>query len=178
MLSLKNLNSALTGLSNRINFDTISNAAVSARDELSSTQTTRLGVTAGEVVGGFQSLTQEVDNGSTEVVGGGMSLMVGNPDGTQIIQDISSSNLTDLNAITGLTMSSGLNKTVVSGSTPTIAMDLACPPYALGLVPVADPLQSLQSAHCTRRPASLDAGHRTSRVGSTLSMSATTLKVR
>lgn len=118
MLSLKNLNSALTGLSNRINFDTISNAAVSARDELSSTQTTRLGVTAGEVVGGFQSLTQEVDNGSTEVVGGGMSLMVGNPDGTQIIQDISSSNLTDLNAITGLTMSSGLNKTVVTASTP------------------------------------------------------------
>lgn len=121
MISTKILNGSLKGLLNRINFDQIDGAAAKAQNELSATTTTKLGAVAGNTSGGFQSLTEEIDDvvdTAGEVVGGGMSLLIGNPDGVKVIEDISSSNISDLTDIAGLTISSGLNKSIVSASTP------------------------------------------------------------
>lgn len=123
-ISLNKLNDSLSGLTKRINFDTIQTAASSAISEVQATLTTKLGSAVGTNVGGFQSLTQEVDiadleAGNTNVVGKGMSLLTDNPSGVNLKSTISSGNLSDLQNLTGLTsdVNPGLN--VVAATLPT-----------------------------------------------------------
>ena len=120
MITIKTLNNSLSSLKNRINFDKIANAAITAQTELQSTLTTTLGSNVGSEVGGFQSLTQEIDGAvnSNEVVGGGVSLITNNPSGVNLVEEIPSPVIAELTAIAGLDVVSGINQTVVSASTP------------------------------------------------------------
>lgn len=120
MITIKTLNNSLSSLKNRINFDKIANAAITAQTELQSTLTTTLGSNVGSEVGGFQSLTQEIDGAvnSNEVVGGGVSLITKSPSGVNLVEEISSSVIAELTAIAGLDVVSGINKTIISASTP------------------------------------------------------------
>lgn len=127
-INIDKYNNALSGLLGRINFPTIQNAAQTTVSQVAATLTTTLGYSAGATVGGFQSLTQEIDTdalnaGATNVVGKGMALLTDNPSGVNLKQPIGALNSGYISTLTGLTagsveISSGLNVVAVTLPTP------------------------------------------------------------
>jgi N-acetylmuramoyl-L-alanine amidase len=113
-INISKMNSELGSLQNRINFTQIQTAATDAQAQFSALKSTKLGINVGAIEGGFQSLTQEVDNlieDATQVAGKGIALLADNPPGINLKAAIESSNLTALQGLTGLTteVTSGIN---------------------------------------------------------------------
>lgn len=109
------LNSELAGITRRNNSEAVAEAARKAADYLDATKISRLGITTGEVVEGFESLTTDVDVSSDEAPGTGVSVLVDNPTGESIAT--TPSGFGDLESITGVTVS-GSTPVVLSANTP------------------------------------------------------------
>jgi hypothetical protein len=121
-IPIQQLNTSITSLSNRVNFDQIENAANVATNELQAATTTLIGVEVNQNVAGWQSLTQEVDNvdDGTSVTNRGLALLQGNPPGVNLVTQLNSANQSALQSITGLTseIRGDLNTLVYSLPTP------------------------------------------------------------
>ena len=122
-IDLGKMNSELSSLKNRINFDQIQTAAADAQAQLGAISSTKLGINVGAIEGGFQSLTQEIDNlteDATAVVGKGLALLADNPPSINLKSAIESTNLDALKGLTGLTdeVVSGINSFTCGLPTP------------------------------------------------------------
>jgi N-acetylmuramoyl-L-alanine amidase len=144
-VTLNNLNQQLTNLTKRVNADQITNAGNSVISQTQALSTTKLGVNVNEIVGGWQGLTQEVDNqgdGVTSTSNKGLALLTDQPPGvTNLVTPLSSGAQNSLKAITGLDteIGSGLNTIVHSLPTPEAVAE------SLSVVS-NQPLDNLQSA--------------------------------
>jgi N-acetylmuramoyl-L-alanine amidase len=121
-IPIQQLNTSITSLSNRVNFDQIENAANIASGELQAATTTVLGVEVNKNVAGWQSLTQEVDNieGGSSVTNRGLALLQSNPPSVNLVTQLNSGNQSALQSITGLgsEIRGDLNTLVYSLPTP------------------------------------------------------------
>lgn len=122
-IPIKELNSNVKALSNIANFDQIQSAAKDVTKKLQSATTTTLGATAGQSVGGWESLTQEIDDieiGVSTVSNRGLALLQSSPPGVNLVNEFSDGAQDALQSITGLTseIAPGLNSVVHSLPTP------------------------------------------------------------
>lgn len=122
-ISLKNLNETVKSLDKINNFDVIEKAATSAQEKFTASQSTKLGLAAGKIEGGWKALTQEIDDlveENTVVINKGIALLEENPQGVNLIKEFASGSSDDLKAITGLVedIKTGINSNVLSIPTP------------------------------------------------------------
>lgn len=121
---INNLNQQLTNLTNRSGADKIVEAGLAAITNFQSVTTSTIGVNVNETIGGWQGLTQEVDNtgdGTTSVSNKGLALLTEPPPGVEtLITPLSGSNQNSIKSITGLDteVNAGLNSIVHSLPTP------------------------------------------------------------
>ena len=119
-VNIRDLNSSLSSLSNRINLNGIQNAAATATSQLQAATTSALGVNVNDIVGGWQGLTEEVDDiNITSVANRGIALLQENPPGLNLVNTFDAGAQSALQSITGLQeeITEGLN--VVVASLPT-----------------------------------------------------------
>jgi len=120
VVNLNQLNLELNNLAKRVDFTATSTAALQAAEKYSAITQSKLGTEINQIIGGFQSITQEVDQAVGEVssvANSGISLLVENPNGINIRKSTSSSN-SDLQAITESTTTGGFLVAAVSANTP------------------------------------------------------------
>ena len=121
-VTINSLNQQLTNLTNRSGADKIIEAGLSAITNYQSVTTSTIGVNVNETIGGWQGLTQEVDNtgdGTTSVSNKGLALLTEPPPGVEtLITPLSTQN--SIKSITGLDteVDAGLNSIVHSLPTP------------------------------------------------------------
>jgi hypothetical protein len=119
-INITDLNQTISSLSNRVNFDVIQTAANESITQLQAATSTTLGINVNEIVGGWQGLTEEVDNVDiTSVVNRGIALLQENPPGVNLVNTFDAGAQSALQSITGLSseITEGLN--VVAASLPT-----------------------------------------------------------
>jgi hypothetical protein len=150
-ININQLNGQLSSLRNQINFDQIDGAARELQLQVESLQTTALGINVNEIVGGFQSLTQEIDVlptntaiDTTEIQGvlnRGVATLAANPPNLNLTPELDGAIQSGLQAITGLTtqIAPGLNVALHSLPTPEAISS------ALSNIS-GEPLENLQDA--------------------------------
>ena len=150
-ININQLNGQLSSLRNQINFDQIDGAARELQLQVESLQTTALGINVNEIVGGFQSLTQEIDIlptntaiDTTEIQGvlnRGVATLAANPPNLNLTPELDGAIQSGLQAITGLTtqIAPGLNVALHSLPTPEAISS------ALSNIS-GEPLENLQDA--------------------------------
>jgi hypothetical protein len=119
-VNINDLNSGLGSLANRVNINSIQNAAANTTSRLQAATTSTLGINVNDIVGGWQGLTAEADDVNvTSVANRGIALLQENPPGLNLINTFDPGAQSDLQNITGLTneMTEGLN--VVVAALPT-----------------------------------------------------------
>lgn len=123
-VTIENLNQQLNNLTKRVNSEQITDAGASAVSNYQSVTSTTVGLNVNETVGGWQSLTQEIDNSGDEtssVSNKGMALLTEQPPGVNnLITPLSGPTQTSIQSITGLTtdIDAGLNILVHALPTP------------------------------------------------------------
>lgn len=134
-----------------MNFDQIDGAARELQLQTQSLQTTALGINVNEIIGGFQSLTQEIDVlpintaiDASEIQGvfnRGVATLTANPPNLNLTPELDGAIQSSLQSITGLTteISPGLNVALHSLPTPEAVSS------ALSVVS-GEPLENLQGA--------------------------------
>jgi hypothetical protein len=128
-VTLNNLNLQLSNLTNLSNSGQVQTAGSEIASQFQSVSTTKIGLNVNEVVGGWQGLTQEVDNigdDNTSVSNKGLALLTDQPPGVNnLITPLSSGAQNDLKSITGLDadISGGLNTVVHALPTPEAVGD-------------------------------------------------------
>jgi hypothetical protein len=150
-ININQLNGQLSSLRNQINFDQIDGAARELQLQTQSLQTTALGINVNEIVGGFQSLTQEIDVlpantaiDTSEIQGilnRGVATLAANPPNLNLTPALDGSIQSSLQTITGLTTQivPGLNVALHSLPTPEAISS------ALSVVS-GEPIEKLQDA--------------------------------
>ncbi len=128
-VTINNLNQQLTSLTKRVNADQIVKAGSEAVASYQSVTSTKIGVNVNEKVGGWQGLTQEVDNtgdGTSSVANKGLALLTDQPPGvTNLITPLSGGTQNSIKSITGLDaeIDAGLNTFVHALPTPEAVAD-------------------------------------------------------
>jgi len=128
-VTLNNLNLQLSNLTNLSNSGQVQSAGTDIISQFQSVVTTKIGLNVNEVVGGWQGLTQEVDNigdNNTSVSNKGLALLTDQPPGVNnLITPLSSAAQNELKSITGLDadISGGLNTVVHALPTPEAVGD-------------------------------------------------------
>ena len=128
-VTINNLNQQLTSLTKRVNADQIVKAGSEAISSYQSVTSTKIGVNVNETVGGWQGLTQEVDNtgdGTSSVANKGLALLTDQPPGvTNLITPLSGGTQNSIKSITGLDaeIDAGLNTFVHALPTPEAVAD-------------------------------------------------------
>tara|TARA_R110000868_G_scaffold382366_1_gene648942 strand:- start:22562 stop:24157 length:1596 start_codon:yes stop_codon:yes gene_type:complete len=124
-IGIDKLNNAMVGLKNKSGAGSINSATRLLIDQQAAVSTTTLGAKSGDIVGGFKSLTQEIDTadllaGQKNVVSRGIAIVSDNPPGVNLKRDIVSVNIDLLKTLTGLVddIAPGINAVAVSLATP------------------------------------------------------------
>lgn len=116
---INEINSLLGSALNKANITGVVDQTFETKISYLASQLSTLGVSVGSVKGGFQSLTQEVDDdpNNTPAAAGGIAMLVQDPPGLTIKKPVSASN-NDLQAITEETIDGGFLNIDVTAATP------------------------------------------------------------
>lgn len=117
IINFDTLNTELKSLPNRLDFGTITNLASQVTSQFQAVKQSTLSTDVNKVVNGFQSLTQEVDDGFSTTSEKGVAVLTENPPGLNIKKPTSGANA-DLQAMTGDTVDGGFLDFVVTAPTP------------------------------------------------------------
>jgi hypothetical protein len=112
-----NINLKLVSLSSGNNLGSLLTSTFDVQSKLNTAVTSKLGTQINQVLGGFQSITQEADVPADFVSNSGVAMLVENPPGLNIAKQAGSSN-SDLEAITESTMGGGFLNIAVTANTP------------------------------------------------------------
>lgn len=129
------LNSSLGSLASATNLGSLLSSTFDIQSKLDAAISSKLGTQINQVLGGFQSITQELDAVGDFVSGSGIAMLVENPPGLDILKQASALN-SDLEAITESTMGGGFLNVAITANTPeAIAKSLSAitnlPPTAM-----------------------------------------------
>ena len=121
MVSLSSLNAQLAYIQGSLNYETLLGQVTSAQQTLVAEFTSKLGTEINQILGGFQSITQETDNQTPSTFGdnvpGGIAMLVENPPGLEIQKPVSGIN-SDLELLTEDTVGGGFLNIDVTLGTP------------------------------------------------------------
>lgn len=117
MSAFGNLNLSLGSLTSANNLGSLLNSTFDVQSKLDAAISSKLGTQINQILGGFQSITQEADAAADFVSGSGIAMLVENPPGLDILKQASSQN-SDLEAITESTMGGGFLNIAITANTP------------------------------------------------------------
>lgn len=112
-----NLNLSLGSLTSANNLGSLLSSTFDIQSKLDAAISSKLGTQVNQVLGGFQSITQELDAAGDFVSGSGIAMLVENPPGLDILKQASALN-SDLEAITESTMGGGFLNVAITANTP------------------------------------------------------------
>ena len=117
MSAFSKLNSSLGSLTSADNLGSLLTSTFDIQGKLQTAISSKLGTEINKVLGGFQSITQELDVAGDFVSGAGVAMLVENPPGLDMLKKASSLN-SDLEAITESTMGGGFLNLAITANTP------------------------------------------------------------
>lgn len=117
MSVFSNLNQTLGSLASGDNLGSLLGSTFDVQAKLATSLASKLGTQVDQVLGGFQSITQEADNAVDFISGSGIAMLVENPPGLDIVKQASSQN-SNLEAITESTMGGGFLNVSITANTP------------------------------------------------------------
>jgi len=120
MTDLRNINAELQNIADRFDFNAVAEKTFEAQQKLTAAVSTNLGKNVNEVINGFQSLTQEIDDtieDAPAVINRGIAMLVDDPGGIDIRSKLTSA-AGDLQKLTETAVGGGMLKLAISAATP------------------------------------------------------------